>query len=370
MYQGDRFSLSQIFFVAIILSPLLVACGGGGRAPAQTPPPPPPANSAPTSNAGGDQNAETGQLINLDGSGSDPEGGSLDYSWSQIIGPSVTIDNSESSSATFVTLFTGSSEAYTFELTVTDAGGLTAMDSVEIVTSSNEISCTVASPPLGFDPFYEKYCDANGIPIVSSGNVPSSAVRLVALQSRKMTSMRPDVLAEMVRNGAQISIIANEEVLTDIPEYSDFYTRFPGTDWDSLDGVGGVIGQPVGSTSEENVLCYMPNPREGMNVLFHELGHTMKSVGLERLNDGAAWLSRITAAYNTALSAGLWANTWSAIDSEEYFAEAADIWYDAGFQNDAFHNHVNTRAELLNYDPDLYQIMEEVLPEIDISLCP
>src|SRR5262249_53284334 len=58
----------------------------------------------------------------------------------------------------------------------------------------------IAAPPkeLGLDPFYQKYADAFGIPIVSSENVDDAAVLMARDIVNYMLMKRPDVRDVMV----------------------------------------------------------------------------------------------------------------------------------------------------------------------------
>lgn len=356
-----------------VISLFMSACGGGGGGSGTAvSPPPPPANSAPSSDAGPDQSVISGEFVTLNGSGSDPEGGNLTYSWIQSSGPSVMLLNSSSSQPRMIAPYTGN-DSYDFELTVTDQGGLTATDSTSVSVTFGIIGCTVTSPPpeLGLDPFHTKYCDANGISITSSSNVADSALENVAIETRQMTSMRPDVLVETILNGLRIVIRAENEVLTDIPEYADLYQRFPGTsDFDTLPGIGAVFGQTISSTSEENVLCRgrSRDPYEGFSVHIHEFFHSIENLGIESID--SSWNTRKENNFNSAISAGLWAGTYAATNVEEYVAQGAGSYYNAQFDSSApLHNDIDTRAELLAYDLPLAEMLAEFLPAIDIWSC-
>ena len=62
---------------------------------------------------------------------------------------------------------------------------------------------------------------------------------------------------------------------------------------------------------------------------------------------------RLEAAYRAATDKGLWKGTYAGSNREEYWAEGVQDWFDNNRENDALHNHVNTRAELKEYDPAL-----------------
>lgn len=101
-------------------------------------------NQPPVANAGPDQTVPTSSTVTLNGGSSfDPEGGSLQYNWVQVSGiePVFLSDPSVSNPSFDAPL---SDDTLSFELTVTDPGGLQATDAVTIVVSSGQ----VISPPI------------------------------------------------------------------------------------------------------------------------------------------------------------------------------------------------------------------------------
>ena len=75
--------------------------------------------------------------------------------------------------------------------------------------------------------------------------------------------------------------------------------------------------------------------------------------------------ARLKALYEEALQKGLWRDTLAAKGRIDYWAEGVQSWFDANRQSptgkpDGVHNHVNTREELEEYDPQLAELIVEV----------
>lgn len=89
-------------------------------------------NAVPTAEAGPNQTVNSGDSVTLDGSASsDPENAITGFSWRQINGPSVTLSDPNISNPTFQAPEPGpgvDGASMTFELTVSDSGGLEATD--------------------------------------------------------------------------------------------------------------------------------------------------------------------------------------------------------------------------------------------------
>ncbi|HEY9044480.1 MAG TPA: sugar-binding protein, partial [Ohtaekwangia sp.] len=89
-----------------------------------------PVNQPPVANAGSDLSLASGTTsVTLNGSGSDPDGTAVTYSWTKVSGPAATITNATTASPTVSGLTNGS--IYVFQLTVSD-GSLTATDQVQV----------------------------------------------------------------------------------------------------------------------------------------------------------------------------------------------------------------------------------------------
>lgn len=209
---------------------------------------------------------------------------------------------------------------------------------------------------LNLPPFYQKHLDASGLPVLGSTNVSDYALleaRWILLQ---MLSHRPEILQIMATNRARLVVMAHNEYTTDVPEQAN---RSPKVFWDRrARGLGGRIA----SCGEENLLNFQGDPYSTENILIHEFGHAILNVGMRAIDP--AFKDRVRAAHRQAMDAGLWKSTYAATDVEEYWAEAVQCWFDNNRESDAQHNHVNTRAELREYDPTLAALCAEVFGEI------
>lgn len=96
-------------------------------------------NAAPVADAGADQTFHEGHVVVLDASGStDTDDGIATYQWHQMSGPAVELTNAESAYPSFSAPDVGpEGAALTFQLTVTDSGGLQDTDSCLVTITWN-----------------------------------------------------------------------------------------------------------------------------------------------------------------------------------------------------------------------------------------
>lgn len=85
------------------------------------------ANQAPIANAGAEQVVSEGAAVSLDASmSSDSDGDDIQFEWSQVAGPSVSLSNKMSSTSSFTAPSVNTTTILTFSLMVND-GHLSAM---------------------------------------------------------------------------------------------------------------------------------------------------------------------------------------------------------------------------------------------------
>ena len=219
----------------------------------------------------------------------------------------------------------------------------------------------VTAPPkkLKLDPFYKKYTEAGGYPIVGSARVNDFALKEAAYLVDLMLARRPDVRKAMIESGSRLIVIGHDEFTTDIPEYAHMK---PKNFWDArARGLGGSRTDPVCSCAEENVLGYAGDPYSTESIVIHEFAHNIHLRGLIRIDK--TFDARLKQAYDRAMERGLWKNKYASTNRNEYFAEGVQSWFNNNRPPDHDHNHVDTRKELKEYDVGLAKLCEEAFGE-------
>ncbi len=241
---------------------------------------------------------------------------------------------------------------------------------------SYEVFTLSAPPPsLGLDPFYQKYVDAGGIPIVSSARVPDAALLIARDIVLAETAQRPDVRRDMATSGARVGVMAIDEGTMDLPEQRNWkkpvaddkrltqcerkhYDKIAAmTDaqyWNSrARGMGGHY-----STGAAENLLGVPGTRYfGENILVHEFSHNILST-LRKTDP--LFYGRVQRAYDHAMAAGLWKGDYASVTIQEYWAEGTQFWFNSNKVFQDGDRSVLSDKDLLAYDPMLYSVLEEI----------
>ncbi|MFT6379868.1 MAG: hypothetical protein ACJAXZ_001346 [Akkermansiaceae bacterium] len=210
-------------------------------------------------------------------------------------------------------------------------------------------------------PFYKKSLVIETFPILSSEKVPDAALYEAAHVIQTMLKNRPDILRELGKNKIRYSIMAVDERTCDIPEHSDLK---PSTFWNRrARGLGSTPQRPSVSCGEENLLANSGDPYSAESICVHEFAHAIHDTALKTLDP--TFDIRLNATFKTAMAKGLWAGKYAATNKHEYWAESVQSWFGTNRVNDHDHNHVNTRAELIEYDPAVAKLCAEVFGKND-----
>jgi hypothetical protein len=234
-----------------------------------------------------------------------------------------------------------------------------------VASSAHDSPWRVTPPPpeLALAPFYKKYVSVDGYPIVASEKVNDYALKEAAYLVDQMLSARRDLREAMIGGGSHLTVMAYDEFTTDVPEHARLK---PKDYWDArARGLGGSQTDPVCSCGEENLLAFPGDPYATECILIHEFAHNIHLRGM--VNVDPTFDDRVRAAYEKAVEKGLWKGKYAATNHHEYFAEGVQSWFDNNRENDSEHNHVNTRAELIEYDPELAALCREVFGDTKLA---
>jgi hypothetical protein len=226
----------------------------------------------------------------------------------------------------------------------------------------------------GVPAFYSQVVHASGYPICGSAKVSPYALKEAAYLADLMLAKRPDVREAMIASGSRLCILAHDEFTTDQPEWKWLSTvpvpgfeNIPTKDYRDARarGMGGSATDPFCSCAEENLLAYEGDPYSTECIFIHEFAHNIHLRGLANVD--ASFDHRVKSAFAAAMKAGLWKGKYASVNHHEYFAEGVQSWFDNNRENDHDHNHVNTRAELLDYDPGLAALCREVFGDTELK---
>lgn len=220
------------------------------------------------------------------------------------------------------------------------------------------------------NPFYTKYLDLEGLPILANTVVRDTAMYQARYIAWNMLKKVPKAREEMIKCHFRIGVVGYKQNITDLPECKMMKVWWPDTDWDQRGrGYGATLQLPVMSIGEEN-LVRIPGYRERYStesIMVHEFAHNV-DFALRRVS--RAFADSLKSAFRQAKREGLWAGTYSMSNDAEYFAEGAQAWYNtcrmvvpAVGEGQKRPFKLKTREQLKAYDPRLYALCASVFPE-------
>ena len=227
------------------------------------------------------------------------------------------------------------------------------------------------APPAGLalDPFYAKYVDADGIPVVASRRAPDEALAIAHDIVAGMLARRPDLRRWLVAQGYRVAVMAPDETTTDLPEqrgwtkpalddprltrcerkhYAERIGRL--TDRQYWDARARGMGGPLTSAAAENLLAGPGDRYHGENIFVHEFAHDILAA-MRAVDPGL--YARVERAYADALKAGRWQGEYASTTVDEYWAVGTQFWFNSGRIATFDTVRVLSDSDLARYDPAL-----------------
>ncbi len=202
-------------------------------------------------------------------------------------------------------------------------------------------------PHLNADPYYQKYLDAGGIPILAPESVSDEELRRAQATLLAMVADRPDLLDLLASQNTRILLYDRERGgPSQLPEFADDAdSEFSGVFAET--SYGGAVVAPAMTTYHCN------------DILIHEIAHALDYAILVQdweANREPGFKRARNQAYLSAMEAGLWAGRYESTVSHEYWAEMVVHW----LRPDLFRTQFGL-SDLSEYDGNAARLLEQYL---------
>jgi hypothetical protein len=242
---------------------------------------------------------------------------------------------------------------------------------VELIPDYVKANIGPVPESLGVSPFYKKYTDAMGIPVIASEKVPDAALLVARDIVNSMLAARPDLRKSLIARHWRTGVIAEVEMTMDIPEYSKM--KRPGASREEpvtqadrdyhANRSRGLGGNPT-TGAEENLLGYPGTRYWGEHIFVHEFAHAIMGGGIRDVDP--AMFAEIRAAYDSAMAAKKYLyedgrKHYATTNANEYWAEGVQWWFFSNY-GECFAGNVKveTPEEFAAYDPALNELISRV----------
>ena len=205
------------------------------------------------------------------------------------------------------------------------------------------------SQPRTFAAEYTKRAEAAGIVIIDNGDVSDEALE-IARQTVERVFRNNDLEAPLAEEGAYVIVAASYQGVLDLPEFACLQDEVGDDFFSHVCGVADRADYPVATVNELDLLGDRTGPCDGLNILFHELGHLVQGWALP-----PADYYDVRQYYQDSLNDGRYAGMYAATNAFEYFAEATQAYF-----HDAEPRGGRGRVWLQHYDPAVFDLLARV----------
>jgi len=217
--------------------------------------------------------------------------------------------------------------------------------------------------------YYKKYIMLgddleNSIPIVSGIGVSDVALQQAKIACAVVTKTLPISVLNMLRKQRIYIVIFGNN------EYPDALPGWP-SNLDAKRYAGGYGPNMPGATCgihEGDILNNSFDRYPAENIVIHEFGHAVKNFGLEKIYPD--FKDKIDNLWQKAKDTGLWRNTYAISNADEYWAEGIQTYFNLNTKGpvggDGIHNEIYTRAQFKTYDPDFFNLLDQIYGGINM----
>jgi hypothetical protein len=205
------------------------------------------------------------------------------------------------------------------------------------------------SAPRVFAAQYTKRVDAAGLAIVANADVSDEALE-IARQTVARVFQNNDLEIPLAEEGAYVIVASRGQGVLDLPEFRCLESSRSQEYFSHVCGVADRADYPVVTVNELDLLGDRSGPCDGLNILFHELGHLVQGWTLPQAD-----YYEIRQLFQDAKNAGKYQGDYAATNANEYFAEATQSYF-----LDSDPRRSRGRAWLEQYDPAIYALLRRV----------
>lgn len=209
--------------------------------------------------------------------------------------------------------------------------------------------------------------------MIASTRAPDAAMLRARGLVDGMLAHRPDLRAELVRQGYRVAVLAESEGVLDLPENAHWtkpaeddprLTRCerkrygerigPFSHREYWDARARSMSGKLTSAAAEDLLGLPASRWYGETIFVHEFAHNV--LFAIQAADPALY-SDIEAAYEAALAAGRWKDEYTMTTVHEYWAEGTQFWFDSNKLAVMNGRQVLSHQDLAAYDSPLYAVL-------------
>lgn len=197
---------------------------------------------------------------------------------------------------------------------------------------------------------YTKRIEVNGITIVGNARVSDKAMD-EAKKTVERIFKNNDLETRLAEEGAYIIIADESQGVLDLPEFACLGQQ-TSIDFDHVCGVADRADYPVATVNELDLLGDRGGPCEGLNILYHEIGHLVQGWTI-----GPADYFDVRRFYQQAIDNGVYRRRgdYAATNANEYFAESTQSYFLSQNLNGS-----RDREWLKRNDPDMYGLLTTI----------
>ncbi|MGE3077214.1 MAG: hypothetical protein AB7N24_19395 [Dehalococcoidia bacterium] len=203
--------------------------------------------------------------------------------------------------------------------------------------------------PRTFPAEYTQVRQVDGLSIVANANVDPAALDEAEATIQRIFQDN-DLEDALAADGAYVIIADREQGVLDLPEFRCLDSSPNQAFFSHVCGVADRADYPVVTVNELDLLGDADGPCDGLNILYHELGHLVQGWTLN-----PADYFDIRQYYQDAVGSGKYRGEYASTNANEYFAEATQAYF---LTADVEGRH--NRLWLQQYDPQIFKLLQAI----------